>query len=115
MGSASNVVEPEFIEMQKNLNQREPIGTDPMEENTWIWKPPMEGHRYLMSIDASRGDAADRTALEIIDMDGIDEKTGETIMEQVLEYHGKKPVMLSERWHICMEGNMAMLFVWSIV
>lgn len=90
LGSASNVVEPEFIEMQKNLNQREPIGTDPMEENTWIWKPPMEGHRYLMSIDASRGDAADRTALEIIDMDGIDEKTGETIMEQVLEYHGKK-------------------------
>lgn len=89
LGSASNVVEPEFIEMQKTLNQKDPIGTDPMEENTWIWKPPIEGHRYLMSIDASRGDAADRTALEIIDMDGVDDD-GNPILEQVLEYHGKK-------------------------
>jgi hypothetical protein len=42
-----------------------------------------------MSIDASRGDAADRSALEIIDIDGIDEETGMPVIEQVLEYHGK--------------------------
>jgi hypothetical protein len=42
-----------------------------------------------MGIDCSRGDAADRTALEIIDMDGIDEN-GRPCIEQVLEYHGKK-------------------------
>ena len=53
LGSASNVVEPEYIEMQEQLNQREPMGR---EENgdmfhldeTWVWKLPIPGHRYLM-------------------------------------------------------------------
>lgn len=88
LGSASNVVEPEFIEMQANLNQRDPLYTDPMIEDTWIWKEPIPGHRYLMGIDCSRGDAADRTAIEIVDLDGIDDD-GTPCIEQVLEYHGK--------------------------
>ena len=91
LGSASNVVAPEYIEMQQKLNVREPLSNykDPLSEDTWIWKMPIEDHRYLMSIDCSRGDAADRTALEIIDLDGID-SDGKPCIEQVLEYHGKK-------------------------
>ena len=91
LGSASNVVAPEYIEMQEKLNVREPDKSykDPLSEDTWLWKMPVEGHRYLMAIDCSRGDAADRTALEIIDLDGIDEN-GKPCIEQVLEYHGKK-------------------------
>lgn len=88
LGSASNVVEPEFIEMQQKLNMRDPLYVDPMVEDTWIWKEPIPGHKYLMSIDCSRGDAADRTAIEILDMDGIDDD-GSPCLEQVLEYHGK--------------------------
>lgn len=88
LGSASNVVEPEFIEMQAKLNQRDPLYTDPMVEDTWIWKEPIPGHKYLMAIDCSRGDAADRTAIEILDLDGIDDD-GTPCLEQVLEYHGK--------------------------
>jgi hypothetical protein len=91
LGSASNVVAPEYIEMQQRLNVMEPDPTykDPLSEDTWIWKRPIAGHRYLMSIDCSRGDAADRTALEIIDLDAVDEN-GKPCIEQVLEYHGKK-------------------------
>lgn len=91
LGSASNVVAPEYIEMQQLLNVREPDPKykDPLSEDTWVWKMPIEGHRYLMSIDCSRGDAADRTALEVIDLDGID-SDGKPCIEQVLEYHGKK-------------------------
>ncbi len=88
LGSASNVVEPEFIEMQQKLNMRDPLYVDPIVEDTWIWKEPIPGHKYLMSIDCSRGDAADRTAIEILDMDGIDDD-GTPCLEQVLEYHGK--------------------------
>lgn len=88
LGSASNVVEPEFIEMQQKLNMRNPLYVDPMVEDTWIWKEPIPGHKYLMGIDCSRGDAADRTAIEILDMDGIDDD-GKPCLEQVLEYHGK--------------------------
>lgn len=91
LGSASNVVAPEYIEMQDKLNVREPNPNykDPLSEDTWVWKMPIPGHRYIMGIDCSRGDAADRTALEIIDLDGIDED-GKPCIEQVLEYHGKK-------------------------
>ena len=88
LGSAANVVEPEFIEMQANLNQRDPLFVDPMVEDTWIWKEPIPGHRYICSCDASRGDAADRTAIEILDLDGVDDD-GKPCLEQVLEYHGK--------------------------
>ena len=89
LGSAANVVEPEFIEMQTKLNKREPIYRDKIEEDTWIWKEYIPGHKYVMCIDCSRGDAADRTALEIFDIHGIDDD-GTPCMEQVLEYHGKK-------------------------
>ena len=88
LGSASNVVEPEFIEMQSELNVREPLYVDPLIDDTWIWKEPIDGHRYIMSIDCSRGDAADRTAIEILDIDGVDDD-GTPCLEQVLEYHGK--------------------------
>jgi hypothetical protein len=91
MGSADNVVAPEFIEMQEKLNTREPLDDfhDPLVEETWFWKRPLEGHRYILACDPSRGVSADRTAIEIIDMDGRDEN-GMPIIEQVAEYVGKK-------------------------
>jgi hypothetical protein len=91
MGSADNVVAPEFIEMQEKLNTREPLSdfVDPLVEETWFWKKPIDGHRYILTCDPSRGVSADRTAIEIIDMDGRDEN-GMPIIEQVAEYVGKK-------------------------
>lgn len=90
-GSANNVVAPEFIEQQNNLNVREPLVDfkDPMNDETWFWKKPIDGHKYIIGVDPSRGVSADRTAIEIIDMDGKDEN-GFPIIEQVGEYVGKK-------------------------
>lgn len=91
LGSANNVVAPEFIEMHSTLNVREPLEElkDPLNDDTWVWKPPIEGHRYICSCDPSRGTSEDKTAIEIIDMDGRDEN-GMPIIEQVLEYNGRK-------------------------
>ncbi len=91
MGSANNVVAPEYIEMQQTLNVREPLKDmkDPMVDETWFWKPPIKGHRYILGIDPSRGTSEDRTAIEIIDMDGEDEN-GLPVIEQVAEYIGKR-------------------------
>ncbi len=91
MGSNDNVVAAKYIEMQERLNVREPLDdfADPLVEETWFWKKPIDGHRYICSVDPSRGTAADRTAIEIIDMDGQDEN-GMPIIEQVAEYVGKK-------------------------
>jgi hypothetical protein len=93
LGSASNVVPPEAIEMQDELNVRVPLPKDGDGdmfhlEDTWIWKPPIPGHRYVMPIDCSRGDSDDRSSLQIIDLDGIDDD-GKPCTEQVLEYNGK--------------------------
>lgn len=91
MGSADNVVAPEFIEMQEKFNVREPLEDfkDPIVEETWFWKKPIDGHRYICAVDPSRGVSADKTAIEIIDMNGEDEN-GMPIIEQVAEYVGKK-------------------------
>lgn len=90
LGSDSTVIAPEYIEMQINFNVREPNPElkDSVLEDMWIWKEPIEGHRYLMCIDNSRGSSDDATALEIIDMDGIDDD-GLPCIEQVAEYNGK--------------------------
>lgn len=90
LGSDSTVVAPEYIEMQMNLNMRDPNPElkDAIYEELWIWKLPVEGHQYILAIDNSRGDSDDRTAFEIIDMDGVDDD-GTPCIEQVLEYNGK--------------------------
>ena len=90
LGSDSTVVAPEFIQMQVDLNVREPNSEyrDSILEDMWIWKLPIEGHRYVISVDNSRGSSDDATALEIIDIDGIDDN-GLPCMEQVAEYNGK--------------------------
>lgn len=91
MGSANNVVDPEFIEMQEKLNVMDPLEDmkDPMVEETWFWKAPIDGHRYICACDPSRGVSSDCTAIEIIDIDGRDDD-GMPIVEQVAEYLGKK-------------------------
>ena len=90
LGSDSTVVAPEYIQMQRDLNVREPNPDlkDVVLEDTWVWKAPIPGHRYLLSVDNSRGSADDATALEITDIDGIDDD-GLPCIEQVLEYNGK--------------------------
>lgn len=48
----------------------------------WQWKDPIQGHRYLMGVDVSRGDSEDFSSINIIDFDE---------REQVAEYVGKMP------------------------
>lgn len=91
LGSSDNVVQPEIIEMHEQENVREPLEDfkDPIIEDTWFWKRPIDGHRYILACDPSSGSAADRTAIEVIDMDGVDEN-GFPILEQVMEFNGKQ-------------------------
>lgn len=90
LGSDSTVLDQEIIEMQRTKNVREPNSElrDYANDDIYIWKAPIEGHKYIMAIDNSRGSSDDATALEIIDVDGIDED-GLPCVEQVMEYNGK--------------------------
>lgn len=101
LGSSNNVLQPEVIEAQLTQNVIEiddkwPL-YDPYIKETWIWKPPVlpnpetgeKGHRYICAVDCSSGSSEDRTAIEIIDADAVDEN-GKPCFEQVLEFYGKK-------------------------
>lgn len=90
LGSSDTVVSPEVIEFHEIYNVKEPLFKDNVIKETFIWKKPQSGHRYIMGIDASRGDAEDSSVIEIIDIDGVDEG-GNPCIEQVLEYQGKMP------------------------
>ena len=89
IGSGNNVVEHEIIEEYNKKYVREPL-VDPQIEETWVWKDVVEGHRYIMAIDASTGSGEDSAVIEILDIDAIDED-GVPRIEQVLEYQGKVP------------------------
>jgi hypothetical protein len=53
-----------------------------MQGTLWQWKDPIQGHRYIMGVDVSRGDSEDFSSINIVDFDD---------REQVLEYVGKIP------------------------
>ena len=53
-----------------------------MQGTFWHWKEPIQGHRYIMGVDVSRGDSEDFSSINIVDFDD---------REQVAEYIGKIP------------------------
>ncbi|MBP5457515.1 MAG: hypothetical protein J6Y37_13565 [Paludibacteraceae bacterium] len=92
LGSSDNVVQPEVIQAQESANVIKiddswPL-KDPLIKETWIWKDPVPGHRYICACDPTSGSGEDRTSIEILDVDAIDEN-GIPCVEQVLEYNGK--------------------------
>ena len=81
LGSGDNVIPVETIEKIKHEDIRDPeemfVGNQ-----MWIWEKPIEGHRYILGCDVSRGDSEDFTSIIIIDFDS---------RCQVAEYLGKIP------------------------
>jgi hypothetical protein len=81
LGSGDGVIPGETQEnIAKNMI-RQPIEKY-MQGTLWQWKEPIEGHRYIMGVDVSRGDSEDFSSINIVDFDD---------REQVLEYIGKIP------------------------
>jgi hypothetical protein len=81
LGSGDNVIPPETMKSIKDNQLREPENKF-MGGVLWQWKEPIEGHKYIMGMDVSRGDSEDFTTFIIIDFDE---------REQVLEYIAKVP------------------------
>jgi len=81
LGSGDNVIPQDTMDRIKENDICEPENKF-MGGAVWQWKEPVEGHKYIMGIDVSRGDSEDFTTFTIIDFDE---------REQVLEYIGKIP------------------------
>ncbi len=80
LGSGGSVIDDEDIENQLTVNVCEPEWVEGRNDEFWIWKKPVAGHKYLLSSDVSRGDGEDSSTFVIIDF---------TTMEMVVEYIGK--------------------------
>ncbi len=81
LGSGDGVIPGDIQEnIAKNL-VRQPIEKY-MQGTFWQWKEPIQGHRYIMGVDVSRGDSEDFSSINIVDFDE---------REQVVEYIGKIP------------------------
>jgi hypothetical protein len=94
LGSGDGVI-PGFVQENISKNMiRTPIEKY-MQATLWQWKEPIEGHRYIMGVDVSRGDSEDFSAINIVDFDE---------REQVLEYIGKIPpddlAQIAYKWGI---------------
>ena len=93
IGSSNTVVPPDVIEAHLNQNVIQLPEKwnlrDPYIKETWIWEEPIQGHRYIVAVDPSSGSSEDRTAIEVLDVDAVDEK-GRPYVNQVLEYYGKR-------------------------
>jgi hypothetical protein len=81
LGSGDNVIPSETMKSIKEKHIREPENKF-MGGALWQWKEPVQGHRYIMGVDVSRGDSEDFSTISVIDFDE---------REQVLEYIGKVP------------------------
>ena len=100
LGSGDNVIPVDTIERIKVEDITDPedmfVGNQ-----MWVWEKPIEGHRYILGCDVSRGDAEDFTSIVIIDFDA---------RCQVAEYLGKIPPDLAAdiiyKW-----GNMYKAYV----
>ena len=92
LGSSDTVVPIEVIEKHSQENVIEITDDwnlrDNLVKETWIWKDPIPGHRYIISCDPSSGSGGDYSAIQVIDVDAVDEN-GIPFFEQVLEYNGK--------------------------
>jgi hypothetical protein len=81
LGSGDNVFDSKQLQDIKQNMLRDPVNKM-MGGSLWIWKEPIQGHKYIMGVDVSRGDSEDFTSMIIVDFDE---------REQVLEYIGKIP------------------------
>lgn len=81
LGSGDNVFDSELMQ-NISKNQLRPPQAKLMGNALWIFKEPVNGHKYVMGVDVSRGDSEDFSSIQIIDFDE---------REQVFEYVGKIP------------------------
>jgi hypothetical protein len=98
LGSGDGVIPSEVQDSITKNMLREPKEKY-MQGTFWQWKEPIQGHRYIMGLDVSRGDSDDFSSICIIDFDE---------REQVAEYIGKIPpddlASVAYKWGILYEA-----------
>lgn len=80
--SGNTVVDIPTLQWYEKTQSREPHEKRMFDKGYWIFEYPQPGKSYMISADVARGDAADFSACQVLDIE---------TMEQVAEYKGKLP------------------------
>lgn len=80
LGSGATYIDPEDIQYYMKEVVCDPIQYRGAEQNIWIWNHPDYSKNYVTVVDTSRGDGADNSTIQILDIETL---------EQVLEFQGK--------------------------
>ena len=112
--SGNTVVDIPVLEWYSKTHVCEPIEKRGIDKGYWIFKYPEPGKSYMVSADVARGDSADFSAAQILEIE---------TMEQVAEYKGKLPTKDYARALMTMatEYNNALLVIenanvgWAVI
>lgn len=102
--SGHSVIEGDVLKWYNENMVTDPLERRGIDGDYWIWKYPDYTRSYVVSVDVARGDGADDSAIEVFDVES---------MEQVAEYIGKvSPRDLGRMAvSIATEYNTAMLVI----
>lgn len=112
--SGNTVIDIPVLQWYEKTHAMEPLEKRGFDKGYWIYKYPEAGKSYMLSADVGRGDAADFSAFQVLEIES---------MEQVAEYKGKMPTKDYAR--LCMtvstEYNQALLVIenanvgWAVI
>ena len=80
IGSGDTVIDPALLTWYKETYVMEPVEKRGFDGNLWVWEHPNYNRQYMVSADVARGDGADFSTVQVIDIEDS---------SQVAEYKGK--------------------------
>lgn len=112
--SGNTVIDIPILQWYEETQCMEPLEKRGSDRGLWIFKYPVAGKDYMVSADVGRGDAADFSAAQVLDIETL---------EQVAEYKGKLPTKQYAQalMTISTDYNMGLLVVenanvgWAVI
>jgi len=78
--TGNGIVDVDTIDFYKQSKVKDPIEMRGLDHGYWIWEYPDYSRNYIVSADVARGDGADYSAFQVIDVESL---------TQVAEYKGQ--------------------------
>ena len=78
--TGNGIVDAATIDFYKQSKVKDPIEMRGMDHGYWIWEYPDYSRNYIVSADVARGDGADYSAFQVLDVESL---------TQVAEYKGQ--------------------------
>ena len=79
IASGNTVIDGDLIQFYRQTFERPPQWKRGFDNGIWVWEPADYGKSYMVVADVARGDAADKSAFHVIELESV---------TQVAEYKG---------------------------